>query len=60
MRIMDALQEELKASIDIAAELMKRQNKDHLGKEQHLNVGDKVLLDGRNLKTTRPKAKLSN
>ncbi len=50
---------EADASLELAAELMKRNNgdwgKDTLG----LKVGDKVWLDGKNLKTTQPKAKLA-
>ncbi len=39
---------------------MKRNNGDVTEKGITFKVGDKVLLDGKNLKTTQPKAKLSN
>ena len=39
---------------------MKIQNDDFVQKGKGYEVGDKVTLDGKNLKTTRPKAKLAN
>ena len=39
---------------------MKIQNDDFVRKGKGYEVGDKVTLNGKNLKTTRPKAKLAN
>ncbi len=39
---------------------MKRNNGDVTEKDIMFKVGDKVLLDGKNLKMTQPKAKLSD
>lgn len=54
------LQEEVEASLKNATEVMKTQHSNHLLKAPLFKVGDKVLLDGKNITTTRPKAKLSN
>ncbi|TFY78226.1 hypothetical protein EWM64_g5787 [Hericium alpestre] len=42
------------------ADLMKHNNQDHIHDTIHFQVGDKIWLDGKNIKTTRPKAKLAN
>ncbi len=47
-------------SLTTAAEVIKRNNKDVTEKGIMFKIGDKVLLDGKNLKMTRPKAKLSD
>lgn len=57
---LERLREEVQASLTTAAEIMKRNNGDVTKKGITFKVGDKVLLDGKNLKTTRPKAKLSD
>ena len=43
-----------------AAEQMKRQHDHRHGKKIEFNVGDKVLIDGRNIRTTRPSKKLEH
>jgi len=60
LKHLNEIREELKASLTMAAELMKRQNGDHMKDWTPFKIGDKVLLDGKNLRTTRPKAKLAN
>lgn len=54
------LREEVEASLKSAAEVMKAQHGNYLLESPPFKVGDKVLLDGKNITTTRPKAKLSN
>jgi hypothetical protein len=54
------VQEELQASLTTAAEVMKTQHGNHNIPWPTYRKGDHVLLDRKNLKTTRPKAKLSN
>ena len=57
---LEAIHKEVQASLDMAAESMKRSHGDHIKEGKEFKVGDKVLLDGKNLKTNRPKAKLSD
>ncbi|VDC04981.1 unnamed protein product, partial [Peniophora sp. CBMAI 1063] len=58
LRHLESVREEAQASLRIAAELMK----DHHGVPEAtykpFKVGDKVWLEGKNLKSVRPKAKL--
>ncbi len=54
------LHNKVQASLTTAAEVMKRNNRDVTKKDIMFKVGDRVLLDGKNLKTTLPKAKLSD
>ncbi|VDC03160.1 unnamed protein product, partial [Peniophora sp. CBMAI 1063] len=58
LRHLESIREEAQASLCIAANLMK----DHHGANdtayKAYKVGDKVWLEGKNVKTVRPKAKL--
>jgi len=60
LRHMEEIRSEIQASLNIAAERMKIQNDDFVRRGKGYEVGDKVTLDGKNLRTTRPKAKLAN
>ena len=55
---MESVREEAQASLRIAADIMKDHNGGTLEGYQAYKVGDKVWLEGKNLKTVRPKAKL--
>ena len=52
--------EEAKAALRQAAEDMARFHDAHRGRQAILKVGDKVWLDSRNIKTTRPTKKLDD
>ena len=52
--------EETRASLELAAEDMARYYDAHHGVAEQFEVGDKVWLDSRNIKTTRPTKKLDD
>ena len=56
---MAEIREELKASLQVAADIMKHTKGDSGSEGIRYKAGDKVWLDGKNIKTTRPKAKLA-
>ncbi|TFY53494.1 hypothetical protein EVG20_g10089 [Dentipellis fragilis] len=58
-RHMDQIREDLQASLQVAAEIMKRTRGDSTQPGVHYQKGDKVWLDGKNVRTTCPKAKLA-
>ena len=53
-------QEETQAALKQAAEEMSRYYNRHRGKQSVFKVGDKVWLDSRNIKTTRPSKKFDD
>lgn len=59
LRQLEEVRQEIKASLTLAADQMKHYNGDTTNKMTTFNAGDKVWLEGTNLKTTRPKAKLA-
>ena len=52
--------EEANAAQRIAAERMQKQHDKTTGKKQEFNVGDKVWLDSRNIRTAQPSKKLEH
>ena len=58
LRHLKSICEEAQASLRIAADLMKDHHDAALTTYKAYKVGDKVWLEGKNLKTVRPKAKL--
>jgi chromodomain-containing protein len=60
LKLLKELREEVKSSLERAAQIMREQHGNHLMQMPAFKVGDKVLLDGKNIKTTRPKAKLTD
>ena len=59
LRALEEIRKEAEASLHTAAELMKRNNGDWTKESQTFKNGDLVWLDGKNLKTMQPKAKLA-
>ncbi|TFY50674.1 hypothetical protein EVG20_g11392 [Dentipellis fragilis] len=58
-RHMDQIREDLQASLQVAADIMKCTRGDSTQPGVHYQKDDKVWLDGKNVRTTRPKAKLA-
>lgn len=59
MKQLTEARNEAQASLAIAAEVMKRNQSDRDAKRAPFKNGDKVWLEGRNIHTTHPKAKLA-
>lgn len=57
---MAKVMEETRAALKLAAEDMARHYDAHHAEAEKFVVGDKVWLDGRNIKTTRPTKKLDD
>ncbi len=60
LKTLEQLRKEVEASLTNAAEVIKAQYSNHLLKHPPFKVGDLVTLNGKNIETTRPSAKLSN
>ena len=56
LEMLDRMRKETKASLEVAAELMKRKTTEN---EVELKEGQKVWLSGKNIMTTHPKDKLA-
>jgi len=59
LRKIKTLQEELKVNLEAANQRYKEIADRHRAKPPHFNTGDKVWLDSKNIRTTRPTRKLS-
>ena len=60
LKNLEELRAEAHASLEMAAKMMEMNHGNHTHEQKPFEKGDKVLLSGKNLKTTRPKAKLLN
>ena len=60
LTFIEEIRQEIEASMKLAAERMHIENDDFVRKGNGYTVGELVTLDGKNLKTIRPKAKLAN